>query len=661
MKSVLQQLGRWRLRERVVRLTWGTSRLLAVAASVLALACLGDWLYDRYADTPFWLRVLATVGQVALAAGLAVVFLVRPWVRTPPVDDLALRAERTIPEFGHRLVTAIQLNRPDARTAGMSKALIAEVTREAEQLAFRHDLTKLIDYRPVRLAVAVFVPVLVVWGAFLALKTDLGLVLLKRQLLLDADIPRSVKLDNVTQDVWPSGAEVTIKYRVSGAYRENATGTVLVRPDDQPEDAYTLAFDKDLTAAQTDGSAIFTAKLPPSSVGFHFRARLHDGRTRSLGRVDFEPPPQATDIEAWQLLPGYLGKQSNGSPFERYHARGEVVNALPGSDLRIEASFNKAVVKAFLTPIERGDGNKDVDGVRRDADLLAPDGKAAGWSLRTTPRLIGYKIELIDGRGFVSSAPARRGVRMLPDEPPFVEFKKETTRNPDATAYDGKGSPRVYEWDNMPLPPNGRAMVIYGARSECGIGRVNLAYRVIPKNEPPENLHPRDDPGGQVFTRLPMSRVIAELDKNGKPLVGAFLPDLGLFEKSGKNGQVEFYPLPAPPGLRDAEPGDLSAGGRFNFEVSGLRKKRMDGTPAELEVGDTVEIYVEVFDKVTDREGKPIPNRPAGYTKEARRKTIVTEDEARLLTRQRDEAQRRLQDKLAEIEAQQRELFNPKK
>ena len=380
-----------------------------------------------------------------------------------------------------------------------------------------------------------------------------------------------------------------------------------------------------------------------------------------MGRVEFEPPPQATDVEAWQLLPTYLGKQTTGAPFERYQARGEVVNAPPGSDLRVEASFNKQVVRAVLTPIERGDGNKEVDGKPLNPRLLDADGKMAGWQFPTTPRTIGYKIELTDARGFVSTAPARRGVRMLPDEPPFVEFKKETTRNPDASAYDGKGSPRLYEWDNMPLPATGRAMIIYAARSEVGVRRVNLVYRVISRNDPPENLHPRDDPDGQVYTRLPLSRVTAELGKDGKPLVGAFLADLGVFEKSGKNAQVEFFPIPVPTALRNAEPGDLSAGGRYNFEVSGLRKKRTDGTPAELEVGDTVEIYVEVFDKVAGRDGKPIAGRQAGYTKEARRKTIVTEDEARILTRQRDEAQRRLQDKLAEIEAQQRELFNPKK
>ena len=39
----------------------------------------------------------------------------------------------------------------------------------------------------------------------------------------------------------------------------------------------------------------------------------------------------------------------------------EVVDALPRSDVRVWASFNKPVVKALLVPIERGAGNTEAD------------------------------------------------------------------------------------------------------------------------------------------------------------------------------------------------------------------------------------------------------------------------------------------------------------
>ena len=66
-------------------------------------------------ENPKWLRYTMTGGQLLLALGLAYFLLVRPWVRTPPIDELAGAAEKAIPQFGHRLVTAVQLNRPTAR------------------------------------------------------------------------------------------------------------------------------------------------------------------------------------------------------------------------------------------------------------------------------------------------------------------------------------------------------------------------------------------------------------------------------------------------------------------------------------------------------------------------------------------------------------------
>ena len=57
-------------------------------------------------------------GEDVAILGFAALFLIRPIRRTPGYDDLATRAERAIPELGHRLVTALQLNRPGARTAG---------------------------------------------------------------------------------------------------------------------------------------------------------------------------------------------------------------------------------------------------------------------------------------------------------------------------------------------------------------------------------------------------------------------------------------------------------------------------------------------------------------------------------------------------------------
>jgi hypothetical protein len=658
MKSLVRQLRRWQFRVRLIRLGWGLARWVVVVAAVLAVCCFTDWVWDRYADTPKLLRVAMTAGQLALAGVLALWLVVRPWFTAPPIVDLALRAEKEIPEFGHRLVTALQLNRPGARTEGMSPYLIQEVTREAGEMAARHDLLRLVDYQPLHRAAFVLAPVLFAVAGFVALKPDLAFALLKRQALLGADIPRSVWLENATQPVWPNGAEVLIRVKVGGRVDPEREGTVYVTPKGQPTDKYPLAF----RSWNEDGTALYESKLPPSSAAFTFTARVADGRMRQRGSVEFEPSPAVEAIEAWLLLPEYLGTQPNKRRYTREQARGEVVDALPRSDIRVWASFNKPVVKALLIPIERGTGNTEADRPPVSAVELNFDRQQAVWVFPTSPRLIAYRIELEDDRGFRSTAQARRGVRMLPDQPPAVEIKPESFRDPDPATYSGKVRPEDFIFDlplslkrpedRQPGDRDGQVMVTYLTRSQMGVSRVNLRYRVVPRANPgdanPEQRvvnHPSEDPTGDVFFRLPLNPVTPVLES------GPFVPDLGLFQKSGAEGQVDCYIFPSPDPR--TEPGELAAGGRYNLEVSKLKYRLPDGKLAEPKIGDTVEIYVEVYDKVPDPDRK----RPAGYSGRPIRKTIVTEEEAARQLLARDEIRARL----AEYEKGQQGVFKPQK
>jgi hypothetical protein len=112
---------------------------------------------------------------------------------------------------------------------------------------------------------------------------------------------------------------------------------------------------------------------------------------------------------------------------------------------------------------------------------------------------------------------------------------------------------------------------------------------------------------------------------------------------------VECYALPSPaPGVI---PPQLEAGGRYMFEVDKLEKLLPDGTKAKLELGDTVELFVEAFDK------NPAPGRPPGYTREARRKIVVSDADAAYAIRMRDEQNKRLQDKIRDLAADQESVF----
>ncbi|MBA4188184.1 MAG: hypothetical protein C0467_09220 [Planctomycetaceae bacterium] len=731
MNSVLRQLRQWRLREQAITLAWGGARWFAILAVVLAFACALDWTIDRYSGsaswrkalratrvlapsdplaighTPFGVRFLMTAGQLALAGALGYYFILRPWKRTPPIDDLAVRAEKAYPEFDHRLVTAIQLNRPTADTRGMSPALIADVTREAGEIASKHNLLTLINYNHLKWALVALLPVLMLWGTFAAVNAPLAVILVKRQALLKVEIPRDIKLENRTPEVYPTGAEVTVRYAVSGTYSPDSVGTLVVVPEGQPAEFYELTNEKNADGA---GTEFFSVKLPPSSLDFSFQARLEAGRTEEASKVRFEAPPQlAKDdpnrppLTAEQVLPAYLGSQPDGQPFYRRNdgwTRGEVVDALPRSTIIVEALFNKPVSQAQLVPIVR-EGLQERELPPISPAEMGKDKQSASFVVPTAARMIGYRIDLKDSYGFPNPTPIRRNVRMWEDRPPNVEFKPESLRNPNPEAFDGQGNPKDYEFD-MALAPDGVVMVIFNARSEVGLRAANIRFRVIPKGVQfdlyPEEYkaiqHPRDDPNLIVYDRLPLTRF--NLPKNAD--LGPFVSDLGLFTDSftrtvelfsfsflvdvvprmNRNRvNVQFYPFPSRNPRED--PSDLEAGGRYNFEISGLEKKLPEVLPdgktilkrAKLEVGDTVEVYVEVFDKlpVVDAKGKPIlgedgrplPPRPAGYTREAKRKIVVTEADAGLALLARDEARTKLRDKVDQLAKDQFEVFKPKK
>ena len=363
---------------------------------MLAFACLIDWLAtatsaprrgsfrtatwssptgvrldDRLSRTSAVLapRPHDRVGQLVLAAGLAYLLLVRPWRRTPPIDDLAVHAEKAIPEFDHRLVTAMQLNRPGAQharhVAGAHRGGHPRGRRDgvAAQPAQAHRLP------PAPWALAVVAAGAARCGACSsALNPTLAVVLLKRQALLGVEIPRTIHLENVTQEVWPTGAEVVIRYRVTGEYdARTMVGRLRVGPDGQPERRLpTLALRDGRTPT---ASAIFVAEAAAVVDDFNFqrpaRRRPHPRAAAASGSSRRR---RSNDIEAWQLLPPYLGtRDGNGQPVTvptsgTSAERGEVVDALPQSGIRVEATFNKPVVKAVLIPIERGEGNQEADG-----------------------------------------------------------------------------------------------------------------------------------------------------------------------------------------------------------------------------------------------------------------------------------------------------------
>ncbi len=642
MKTLIHNLRSWQRHEWLYRVMWGSARLALLVVIGLTLACFTDWLVDRSRDTPMWLRVLLSFTQVVGYSLAAYFFLFRLGV--PSIDSLAFRAEKAIPEFDHRLVTALQLNRPEAQTSGMSPELIQAVTREAERLSTKHSFKALIDRSRLEWAVALLIPVLLFTAGFVALRPTLTMVLLSRQLLLPVSIPRSFAVTNVTPELWPSGDEVVLRFEVTGPIQDDTTGQVRVMPEDQPAETFPLT----LTERISDEKAIFTAKLPPSSAPFAFRAHIVDGRMREPGKVRFEARPVVQEIEAWVLMPTYVDPEGK-KRYETLQPQGEVI-AYADSAIRVELGASKPVRAATVVLYSRDQKSGTEVASGRLPMVLSADRIHAEVQFDLPARPSSYRLELVDDNGFTNLTPPRRGISVAADRPPTVRLLREIMKDPLE-----KGPDDDFDVTGMPMTPFGRVQIGFKAHSPLGIAKVYIVYRVgRPAADGGLNFGP--------WLFLPLAKTEADTAK-----VGPFLPDLGVFQKSGRNGSVEFYPIPSPD--PDSEPDGLQAGGRYNFQAAALKRIESDGTESKLSPGDVVQFYVAAMDRnpartrpLTDPDPDrdletPVPpGRAIGWS-EKRETAVVSLDRLQEWTQARDESKRRL----AELETKQRDVFNPRK
>src|SRR5262249_19367754 len=154
---------------------------------VLGAACLTDWIIDRFEDTPWRVRVALFAAQLALWVALGIVVFVWSFQRRLSDEDLALYVEEKVKSFGHRLISALQLNKHVANTKGMSPAMIAATTKQAEEQAGQANFASLADHSrldragKLGIALAIVVAVLVVFAS------DIMGVLLARQILADRE------------------------------------------------------------------------------------------------------------------------------------------------------------------------------------------------------------------------------------------------------------------------------------------------------------------------------------------------------------------------------------------------------------------------------------------------------------------------------------------
>ncbi len=576
---IVERLAAVRRKEASVSAAWGLGRWLGLAVAAMVAACLLDWLIDRRTDTPTGFRVLLLLAQLGLWAGAGWVLVLRPALRKRDDREVALWVEGRFPELGHRVISAVELNAPTADTRGMSSELIGAVTRQAEERTRSEDFSgkvvlnrwrKNLDaYLVVACGVALF---------YLLTAPGTAGALVARQFLADRDIPRSVRIASETEHrVCPSGEEVQLRFRVSAeGLSESWEGEVEARPDARPSESYPLVFRE----RSADGAAVFAATVPPSSVNFAYRAWLGDGRTRKPARIDYEPRPVVKKVDAWILLPSYVGVRPDGTPYELLRPRGEVAGP-KGSSARVSVEIQKPIVRGAVEILGRGN-ERTPDPVLRRVDLaLRKGGLEADAVFDLRPDEILYRILVEDRHGFANSTPPRRSISIIPDEPPRVVLLPERFVLPGE-----EGTGEDTEVEGSPIPLGSAIRIAYYAAHPYGLDHARLSYRIIKGGQPSGDLPPASSEAD--WSRLPLGEVHATEES------GPFDLRRGVFRNSGFRDQVEFHPVATPDPSR--VPGRLEAGGCFDFQTRAVKG---------VQVGDQIEFFVEVFAKNPDLASQP--------------------------------------------------------
>lgn len=615
-RSLQRQMNRLRRRERLLRLAWAAARCLTVFSVVLAAACLIDFVVDLYRDTPRWLRLGLLGGQIVLwlTGGF---FVLRLLARRLSDTEVALWIEDKLPELGHRLISAVQLNRAGAATAGMSPEMIAAVTRQAEAQALETDFTRVADARRLKWTAQLLAPLAVAVLLLFVLWPDTLQALLARQFLNDRPIPRSLAIESVrAHQVWPAGEEGVLRFRVRGAFAEHLRGEVRLELPDGDKERHELIFE-----SQDESGATYLARVPPLSRDFTYRAWLKDGRTREPADVHFEPRPLVRRQQAWVQLPADLGVKASGQPYEEPQKGADIVYRLPGSSARVAIETQKPIVKATVemlgpppTLVESARTRSRVESVRRSVDLevrgdgctaegvfsfepgirpelLAPLATAisAGgpvnlpWAglvlvMRGEPMQseTAYRIVVRDEFDLENNDKPRRGIRTGPVDPPEVALLPETLSPKNQTPTEDD------EIEGIPILLGQRVPIDYECKAQYGLSHARLRYRVIPRTASRDE---ESEPSDSEFQGLPLG--------TRRTAPGPTLPG-GAWEREN-----EFFTRPSddPDTL-----GGLEGGGRYDFDSAGIPDGK--GGLLKLQEGDRIQFYVEVFGRA-DPDGAP--------------------------------------------------------
>jgi hypothetical protein len=419
---------------------------LAVAWAVAALVGFG---FVVAAWQTGWMSLLTIPTLAALAAGAAVILLVRQFEQPPDYRSIAQRIERRNPELKGLLLTAVQQEMPDGAAPGY---LQYRVLQEAMERSSERDWREIVPRARLWLAAGAQLMAL---GVFV-----LTLTQLRSNGIGDAGgLPRAPLL-GVT--VTPGDASIergeslVVLARFGGTLP--ASVDLVVRASGEAPQRMPLV--------KSLADPVFGGSVPEVQKDLVYHLEYGRRSTRDFKVTVFEHPRlDRADVEL--TFPAYTHQEPKRIENTRR------VSAVEGTKLDLALQLNKPVVSAKLVA---HDAKKTV------IPLQVTAGKATA-TLPQFPLLNSqtYDLQLVDAEGRTNKVSTPFVIDVLPDRPPELHV----------TSPRGDQRPSAIEevtfegtvWDDFGVPAYGISYMVGGGDTKT----IELGHAVPGKEKHPFN------------------------------------------------------------------------------------------------------------------------------------------------------------------------------